>query len=239
MQGPPPPKYDAYWDTFRVHHPSWYLRTWTEEEMQALVTPKWRALLRQCRLLIQRADIYRCIVLEEYGGVYVDCDMICLKPLDVFLSSTMVQVGACHGGLLSAFISVNNGIIFAPPKAPVWDDVVVHMSRAFSTQTILDSLTLVAVLRTTGPWLWSRVKGIVVHPPELFYSLKVSKRKELLPSDYDALHESYVYHAQAGSWIDGWEGIVMRTVMTPWLLGLLVVLLIVHNKWIRVHPSHN
>ena len=226
MQGTPPQKYDANWETFRVLHPSWYLKTWTEEEMAPLVTPKWAHVLGECHLLIQRADIYRCIVLEEYGGVYVDCDMLCLKPLDEFLSIDAVQVGGCHGGLLSAYISVNNGIIFAPPKSPVWDDVIAQMTCAFSTRTILDSVTLFGVLRTTGPWLWSTVKGILIHPPEYFYSLKVSKRKELAPKDYDALHDSYVYHAQASSWIQGWEGAVMRTVMKPWLVLFLLAAIV-------------
>ena len=231
MQGTPPEKYDANWESFRTLHPSWYLKTWTEEEMVPLVTSKWLGVLSECHLLIQRADIYRCIVLEEYGGVYVDCDMLCLKPLDEFLTLDAVQVGGCHGGLLSAYISVNNGIIFAPPKSPVWDTLIAQMTRAFSTTTIADSLTLFAVLRTTGPWLWSSLGGIVIHPPEYFYSLKVSKRKDLMPKDYDALHESYVYHAQASSWIGGWEGAVVRTIMQPWcVLLILVCVLLFINK---------
>lgn len=212
MQGPPPAKYDANWESFRLLHPSWLLKTWTEEEMQPLVTPKWGTLLNQCRLLIQRADIYRCIILEEYGGVYVDCDMLCLKPLDTFLSGD-VQVGGCHGGILSAFITVNNGIIFAPHHSKVWDEVIAHMTHAFSTATLLDSISIYTVLRTTGPWLWARVR-CTVHPPEYFYSLKVAKRKDLSPKDYDALHESYIYHAQASSWMDNRE------------IGVLLLLLV-------------
>jgi mannosyltransferase OCH1-like enzyme len=180
--------------------------------MQPLVTPKWGTLLNQCRLLIQRADIYRCIILEEYGGVYVDCDMLCLKPLDTFLSGD-VQVGGCHGGILSAFITVNNGIIFAPHHSKVWDEVIAHMTHAFSTATLLDSISIYTVLRTTGPWLWARVR-CTVHPPEYFYSLKVAKRKDLSPKDYDALHESYIYHAQASSWMDNRE------------IGVLLLLLV-------------
>lgn len=218
MQGTPPHAYDANWETFRALHPSWYLKTWAEEDMQTLVTPKWAAVLRECRLLIQRADIYRCIVLEEYGGVYVDCDMLCLKPLDEFILSDKVQVGGCHGGLLSAFITVNNGIIFAPPKAKVWNEVIAHMSKAFSTRTLLDSFSIYTVLRTTGPWLWSSVTDIVVHPPEHFYSLKVSKRKDLTPKDYDALSQSYVYHAQASTWMDAREIYVLLILLVMCIL---------------------
>jgi mannosyltransferase OCH1-like enzyme len=35
-----------------------------------------------------KADLWRCCVLFEKGGVYVDCDMVCLKQLDSYLNES-------------------------------------------------------------------------------------------------------------------------------------------------------
>ena len=35
---------------------------------------------------VTRADIWRLLILQEFGGIYIDCDMVCLKPILNFIN---------------------------------------------------------------------------------------------------------------------------------------------------------
>lgn len=35
---------------------------------------------------VTRADIWRLLILKEFGGVYIDCDMVCVKPILDFMN---------------------------------------------------------------------------------------------------------------------------------------------------------
>lgn len=230
MQGPPPSKYDDMVTSWKQFHPTWEVKTWTEDMMKPLVDPDWQRVLEMCTLLIQRADVYRLILLEIYGGVYIDCDMYALKSLEPLMHDSRVQLGGCHGTLASAFITVNNGIIIAPPRLPVWKSCVIpELLRAFSTQTVLDALVTVRVIRTTGPLVWARIVArepskFLVHTPEAFYSLRVKKRMPI-ESVRKTLTESYVYHVQDSAWLGGWErGVMMCLMNAKWMLILLLLI---------------
>ena len=235
MQGPPPAKYDVMVESWRDLHPHWEIKTWTEEEMKPLAVGPWVNVLDQCTLLIQRADIYRMIVLERYGGVYIDCDMHTLKSLEPLVHETRIQIGGCHGSISSAFIKVNNGIILAPAAHPAWRTCVIpELLRAFSTSTILDALVTIRVIRTTGPLVWGRIvtrspQDFLVHPPNAFYSLRIKKREHVTDQVKQQLLGSYVYHAQDSSWLSGWERGVMVGVMNiKWVICILTWILFMY-----------
>lgn len=70
--------------TWIDHHPDWDVKIWGNDD---LANEKW-ICEKQIRILEKEqvwegvADIMRYEILYRYGGVYVDADSICLKPLD-------------------------------------------------------------------------------------------------------------------------------------------------------------
>ena len=52
-------------------------------------------ILERLRAPVERADILRLEILYRYGGVYVDGDLECLRPLDDVLDGEDF-VGVCH-----------------------------------------------------------------------------------------------------------------------------------------------
>lgn len=58
-----------------------------------------------------QSDVYRLLILIKYGGVYVDNDLVFLKPHDVFLNSTLPVVGR------ESWKTVANGFIMTPPNS--------------------------------------------------------------------------------------------------------------------------
>lgn len=78
------PKQEQQWcKTWRDAHPDWEYKLWTNDDLPKDITP-------QCQATIESvypkyaciADVYRYIILSRYGGVYIDTDIECYKPID-------------------------------------------------------------------------------------------------------------------------------------------------------------
>lgn len=69
-----------YIKSWKRHHPGWEHILWTEENLpQDPIRPE---ILERLRAPVERADILRLEILLRYGGVYLDTDLECLRPLD-------------------------------------------------------------------------------------------------------------------------------------------------------------
>lgn len=65
------------------NHPNWEAKLWTEENIPLLQN---QILYDNAETYAERADILRYEILLKYGGIYVDCDYECLKPIDSLLA---------------------------------------------------------------------------------------------------------------------------------------------------------
>jgi mannosyltransferase OCH1-like enzyme len=79
--------------SWKRHHRKWEHRLWTEENLPA--DPIRPEILERLRAPVERADILRLEILFRHGGVYVDTDLECLRPLDDVLGDEEF-VGVCH-----------------------------------------------------------------------------------------------------------------------------------------------
>jgi mannosyltransferase OCH1-like enzyme len=80
--GPDPlPDDQGPWiESWKRHHPGWEHRFWTEETLPD--DPIRPEVLDRLRHPVERADILRLEILYRHGGVYVDTDLECLRPID-------------------------------------------------------------------------------------------------------------------------------------------------------------
>jgi mannosyltransferase OCH1-like enzyme len=89
---PLPDDHRPWIDSWRRHHPKWEHRLWTEENLpEDPIRPE---ILERLRAPVERADILRLEILYRHGGVYVDTDLECLRPLDDLLGDEEF-VGVC------------------------------------------------------------------------------------------------------------------------------------------------
>lgn len=59
---------------------------WNEDKLSTLRIPKkYKQKIDLMEELNGKADMYRWIILKEYGGVFLDADMVSIEPLDDFL----------------------------------------------------------------------------------------------------------------------------------------------------------
>jgi inositol phosphorylceramide mannosyltransferase catalytic subunit len=122
---------------------------------------------------IQRADLFRYLIVYRYGGLYVDIDMECLRPFDRFfqLTGMMLSVETGVTGTRQTELGyrrpwqIANCIFAAEPGHWFMEQVIQETVRMSSTQVVSD----IDVENTTGPRMLTR----------LFYSLPPEERARI------------------------------------------------------------
>ena len=87
---PIPPQLQAWSATIREHHPDWQYRLWRDADCEHL-----QKLLTKCRNVACASDVVRLYALYAAGGVYLDFDIECFKPLEPLLD--VAAFGAYDG----------------------------------------------------------------------------------------------------------------------------------------------
>lgn len=74
-------------DTFRDKNPHWQIRFWSDNDMDSLTMLKYPRFYPVYRDLkrIEKVDFFRYLCLYEHGGLFLDTDCICIRPLDELL----------------------------------------------------------------------------------------------------------------------------------------------------------
>jgi mannosyltransferase OCH1-like enzyme len=110
-------------NTWKIKHPDWEYKIWTEENLPSLKNQK---QFNQMEELAGKADILRYELLYNYGGVYIDADTICLNSLDDFFlkndSFTCWENEYCTTGL------IHNGHLGACPNNELMKELINYIS---------------------------------------------------------------------------------------------------------------
>lgn len=147
-----PEKYKANVDSIDVHNPGWAHYKWDERMIQAalyLFDEKYLQKFNSIKLLHQKVDYARYVLLYIYGGVSVDVDAVALKSFDstpgLASSSFMVSKNSTDKFVNNAtiFVSQNNGMM------KEWVDSINTDCKFYMTD-------FNCVLQTTGPYAFSR-----------------------------------------------------------------------------------
>lgn len=76
--------FDEWRESWARNHPGWELRLWTDDNLPAgLRNP---VVYERERHPVERADILRLELVYRFGGVYLDADLECRKPIDSLIN---------------------------------------------------------------------------------------------------------------------------------------------------------
>ena len=105
---PLPHEHGPWIKSWKRHHPDWEFRLWTEDDLpEDPIRPE---VLERLRAPVERADILRLEILYRHGGVYVDTDVECLRPIDDVLGDEdFVAVCLKPGRVTNTFIAAAAG----------------------------------------------------------------------------------------------------------------------------------
>jgi mannosyltransferase OCH1-like enzyme len=79
-----------------------------------------------------KADLWRCCILYEKGGIYVDSDMICLKPFREFININDEFIASRDDPMSKSFVC--NGFIASRPKHPFLKEQIDAIVRNVETK---------------------------------------------------------------------------------------------------------
>lgn len=91
-----PEKFRAYQKTWIRHHPGWEYRFYDDSACRAVVQesfPGLLALYDGCPYPVQRADLFRYLVVAAEGGIYADIDVECYKSMEPLLEGRVCVFG--------------------------------------------------------------------------------------------------------------------------------------------------
>ncbi|KAG6856338.1 hypothetical protein H0H87_005456 [Tephrocybe sp. NHM501043] len=113
---------------------------------------------------IQRADAIRYFVLHHYGGVYLDLDIGCLRPVDPLLVYPIILPKTIPVG-------VSNDLMFAEKGHPFLEQTI-HNLVTFDHSWILNYPT---VMFSTGPMFLSAQYGVYTasHPTSSLQDIRI------------------------------------------------------------------
>lgn len=114
LGSPLPEKYREFQEGWIKHHPDWQYKLWTDDDVEnlGLVNKKW---YDQTDNYGFKSDIARYEILYRFGGVYVDTDYECFRPLDIFHHCFDFYTTSWYGD----FYGLNNAIIASVPGNPI------------------------------------------------------------------------------------------------------------------------
>ena len=74
-------------NSIRDMNPSYKYMLWNEESIKAnlVINPKYKRKIEEHSAIWGQADMYRYLILEQFGGIFIDADMVAVEPLDDFL----------------------------------------------------------------------------------------------------------------------------------------------------------
>lgn len=83
-----PPEFARFRASWIARHPQWEHRLYDDAECRAVVQSvggAWPDVYARLPTDIQRADVFRYLIIHRHGGVYADIDMECYRAIDGLL----------------------------------------------------------------------------------------------------------------------------------------------------------
>lgn len=187
-QRPIPDDFLVYGLSWQTHHPGWSQILWTESMLEHLpmINP---ALYKRYECWYERADYLRYEILYHFGGVYVDTDFECLKPLDSLLEET-----SAFGAYYIDDQKINNAIMGCERYNACFLSLL-HEAPAYFEAYPEDSQEKIGPHFLTRQMLGD--SAFTKFPAAYFYPYLWTET----PKPKEAYKDAYALHHWAGSWL--------------------------------------
>jgi len=203
-------------ESWRKFNPDWEYIFWDKPKMETLIKedfPDFMETYKSFPHNVQRWDAIRYLILYKYGGLYVDMDYECLKPINDLLAGKI-----CCLGQEAHIIKDNNSFAGNAFMASVagygfWKEVINEM-KTYICNYHSDNKFYV-VMHTTGPFMITRVYKSYANNAEIYMipakyvaplskpeALGVIKKRENPNFTIkEKISNAYAIHYFMGSWM--------------------------------------
>ena len=130
-------------NSWKAINPEWQYKLWTHNEMEKWIKenyPQLYSIYINYPHAVQRADMFRWLVLYKMGGLYVDLDFECIRPLNYFFSHYVKHgdfiIGLEPSAHAKYFHKINrvicNAFIAAIPNHPMCANIISELEKRSS-----------------------------------------------------------------------------------------------------------
>lgn len=184
---PFPEEFKKYKKSWIDKHPNWEYKLWNDKDIEEFKLRN-KELYDKSTNYAEKADIARYEILYREGGVYVDVDIKCLKPIDKIHKKFDFYAGM--NAVIDnpeEYIYATNALIGATAKHPILKYCIKTLNKAQSLPEPFGKL--IAIVSKTGPGHLTRAclklagktnRRDIVFPSIYFYPAE----KEYNPKSY-------------------------------------------------------
>ena len=205
LGGEVPEKFLKLTESWKKMHPEWEYKLWTDEDVETFPFINEKAFFAATNYGM-KADILRYEILRAYGGLYVDIDFECLKPMDIFHHAHHFYCGMDPQGI------IGNSLIGCTPFHPIIESCIISISK-LKRFTLSDD----EIQMATGPFLLHfitanlmkrSVGDPVCYPTKFFFPFQYKNCKGLNFLDAKTqnrdllLEDTHAIHYWAESWCE-------------------------------------
>lgn len=220
-------------------HPDWKYILWDEPMIINLIKNNKEYLDKYYKFIYlhQKVDFSKFVILEKYGGIYIDidCDVIknldnifiLIKDYDLIISElnnnldTVSSLLTCH----KTCNCYNNGIIIGKPQTRVLNFLI----NGFKYDCRFYENKILCIQNTTGPPIFNKLIE--------YYKKNISNKDILvLPYDYfepcinkkcNITNNTHIIHKHELSWLDTDQKKIFNTLTEINLTHLIFYLVII------------
>ena len=202
--------------TWREMLPGWEYRLWTDDMNREFVKTYYPDFLGKYDAYpnkIQRADAIRYLLLQTYGGLYVDLDFECIDPEFITILEDADFVAGkepyAHSARYGMEYIICNALMASIPNHPFLEYTIQRMMthpRGWDVRYGED------ILSSTGPFLltdayneYQQKDAVKIIEPELIYPIRIGEAQLILSDTVSdemeqRINEAYAIHYFSGTW---------------------------------------
>jgi inositol phosphorylceramide mannosyltransferase catalytic subunit len=230
-----PPAWKETPRSWMENHENWSYMFWDDTDCRELVAehfPDFLSIFDAYEYPIQRADAVRYMMMYVYGGIYVDMDMACKKPIDdlFYKRSDVYLLRTPNTGIITnCFMASKAGSNF-------WLHVIQMMIERAKDPSTLWVTKHVEIMNTTGPAMLQAAYDDYISTGNPRVTFTFLPRPYLFPDECNVCApkpcttaDSYVTILQGSSWCGGDTEIMTtfychyREVIVILMLGLILI----------------
>lgn len=209
-------KFHKFRKSWLHYHPDWTFYFWRLDNLPSNIDQRVLKILNNPKYSITiKSDVLRFEIVKIFGGIYVDTDMECLKPLDKLLSHKFFTGKECQNYMCPSIFGAekNNQILIEILNQVIHnlENIDINYSNQCPNAVsgphpftyILKSKTFKEITPFTDILENKTSEEITIYSPEYFYPVSWADRD--VPGIYNNLNSSYSVHYWSGEDADGWR----------------------------------
>ena len=197
-------------ESWKKCHPTWEVKVWRDSDVKNFnwTTPHSKEFFEKSNNWAEKSDILRFEILYQFGGIYSDTDVICLKSFEDLISSGISFFAGYESNKVKRLGRplVGSAIIGAKKKHSI-------LKRCMDFSLTLDQAPTIQQYIRSGPGPITKAcyealeaggnDDVIIFPCSFFYPLHWEGRLDPLSEVLSYIRpESLAVHLWEGSWYD-------------------------------------